>query len=181
MHELPLPPWLEQSAAAEGLPSQLDVPAMPHAGVEQRAVAAADRSGPQPEPEISGLHDVPRVHPRVQFQRSLLQTLRRGASMRPVYSSELPRAAGKVPVSAQRQLLTVLSLLMTVGMLSFAAWAQNPSTTNSSGVSANDTSSEGEGKEYEGYKIQQTVEVGYRFNEINGNPNMYQTLVNYSE
>ena len=49
---------------------------MPHVGDEQRALTAADRTGTQPDNEVPGVHDVPRIHSRVEFQRGLLQALR---------------------------------------------------------------------------------------------------------
>jgi len=62
-------------------------------------------------------------------------------------------------------------LLVTVALLSFAARAQNQGN-------ANQTQSQPEGWEGYGYVVHQSVDVGYRANDITGSEQMYNTLVN---
>jgi len=62
-------------------------------------------------------------------------------------------------------------LLVTIALLSFAARAQNQGN-------ANQTQSQPEGWEGYGYVVHQSVNVGYRANDITGSEQMYNTLVN---
>jgi hypothetical protein len=62
-------------------------------------------------------------------------------------------------------------LLVTIALLSVAARAQNQGN-------ANQTQSQPEGWEGYGYVVHQSVDVGYRANDITGSEQMYNTLVN---
>ena len=62
-------------------------------------------------------------------------------------------------------------LLVTIALLSFAARAQNQGN-------ANQTQSQPEGWEGYGYVVHQSVDIGYRANDITGSEQMYNTLVN---
>lgn len=62
-------------------------------------------------------------------------------------------------------------LLVTIALLSFAARAQNQGSTSQN-------PSQPEGWEANGYVVHQSVEIGYRVNDITGSQQMYNTLVN---
>ena len=62
-------------------------------------------------------------------------------------------------------------LLLTIALLSSAAHAQNQG-------SANQSPSQPEGWETNGYAVHQSIEIGYRANDITGSQQMYNTLVN---
>src|SRR5581483_8271087 len=75
---------------------------------------------------------------------------------------------GRAPGAAHRPFLTTLLVLAMFPLLLAAGQTQS----GGSGGSDDD------GKEVSGYKVQQTIELGYRFTDVTGNPNMYDTLVN---
>src|SRR6516225_10918905 len=62
-------------------------------------------------------------------------------------------------------------LLVTIALLSLAAKAQNQSGTNQS-------ASQPEGWDTNGYVVHQSIEVGYRQNDVSGSQEMYNTRVN---
>jgi hypothetical protein len=64
-----------------------------------------------------------------------------------------------------------LLLVTVVALLSFTARAQNQGA-------ANQTPSQPEGWETNGYVVHQSIEVGYRANDVTGSQQMYNTLVN---
>jgi len=65
----------------------------------------------------------------------------------------------------------ITQLLQTVALLSFAAQAQNQGGTNQN-------PSQPEGWETKGYVVHQSIEVGYRANDVTGSQQMYNSLVN---
>jgi len=64
-----------------------------------------------------------------------------------------------------------LLLVTVVALLSLTARAQNQG-------SANQNASQPEGWETNGYVVHQSIEVGYRANDVTGSQQMYNTLVN---
>jgi len=68
-------------------------------------------------------------------------------------------------------LRTNLLLVTVVALLSFTARAQNQG-------SANQNPSQPEGWETNGYVVHQSIEIGYRANDVTGSQQMYNTLVN---
>src|SRR5208283_1444 len=67
---VPHPAWLHQSAFAPGQQRQLSLPALSYAQYER---ASARRAFvPQPEQQVSGVHDVPHADPWFQLRSLLL-------------------------------------------------------------------------------------------------------------
>ena len=64
-------------------------------------------------------------------------------------------------------------LLVTIALLSLAASAQNPQ-----GGAASQAPAQPDAWETNGYVVHQSIEVGYRANDVTGSQQMYNTLVN---
>src|ERR1700757_1885098 len=64
-----------------------------------------------------------------------------------------------------------LLLVTVVALLSFTARAQNQGR-------ANQNPSQPEGWESNGYVVHQSIEIGYRANDVSGSQQMYNSLVN---
>src|SRR4051794_29200149 len=91
--------------------------------------------------------------------------------------------------------LTVVAILLIpiVGLSQSAdppSTSSTPSTTSSQSTTTSQTSTasqstgastEGEGRPIAGYQVQQSVEVGYRFTDVNGDRPMYGTLINQNQ
>ncbi len=71
---------------------------------------------------------------------------------------------------------------VTVLVASSVLLAQNtPPSTSSPNPSPSATAPAEEGRSIGGYQVQQSVELGYRFTDVTGNPAMYNTLINQPE
>src|SRR5581483_2725503 len=67
-------------------------------------------------------------------------------------------------------------LLISLMSLSSVLYAQS----SSGGAPASSTAGP-EGKDISGYHVEQSIEFGYRFTDLNGSGQMYNTLINQQE
>src|ERR1700761_3953134 len=94
MRRVSHPAWVNEPETSQGISHEYPLPAMPYALAGKHSIATARRAGSQPIAEISGVHDVSRVHPWVECQRGIFQTLTRSAQ-RLTRFSHAPKAGTK--------------------------------------------------------------------------------------
>src|SRR5512141_393484 len=104
------------------------------------------------------MHHVPRVHSRFELQRGVFQAMTDMTETYLVCASrqQRTRAAGW-----ERAMKYLAWITMAVMMFATVGQAQNQPSTAAGGDS--------DGKSLGGYQVEQSVELGYRFVNVNGN------------